>query len=106
MAKYATDEQTWECWGCGFDIPIRSMLTADESTQTGPRHQGAGCVNHYRCPNCEENILFIEEQTIRRAGVYYGSLPHVDLTDPLGRYIHRHRNVEWALSWNQYADLT
>ena len=70
MAKYATTEDHYQCWGCGFHIPIRSMWTRKEFPHT------------YRCPRCEENILFIDEY-VGRAGAYFGSLKYVDYTDPL-----------------------
>ena len=72
MTRYATTEKMWECWGCGFDIPLRSMWTNEQYPYT------------YRCPCCKENILFIDESdNIRRAGAYYGMLPHIDHNDPM-----------------------
>ena len=72
MARYATNEDHWQCWGCGFDIPIRSMWTKEKFPQT------------YRCPQCEENILYINcDDGIERAGAYYGPLLYVDYTNQL-----------------------
>jgi len=72
MTRYATTEKMWECWGCGFDIPLRSMWIKEQYPYT------------HRCPGCKENILFIDEpNNIRRAGAYYGPLLYADYDDPL-----------------------
>ena len=71
MTRYATTEKQYECWGCGYKIPIRSMWT----TKTHPFT--------FRCPGCKENILFIDAHKFRRAGAYYGTIPYRDNTDPL-----------------------
>lgn len=70
MAKYATTEEHYLCWGCGFDIPIRSMWTKEEHPQT------------YRCPCCKENILFCDQNGgVVRSGAYYGPLRYADYND-------------------------
>ncbi len=70
MAKYATTETLYQCWGCGLDIPIRSMWTKEEFPQT------------YRCPRCKENILFCDQNGgVVRSGAYYGPLRYADYND-------------------------
>ena len=75
MAKYATTEKMWGCWGCGIDVPIRSMWTKEEYPQT------------YRCPQCDENILYVDcDGGVMRSGAYHGPLPYTDHNDPIFAY--------------------
>ena len=78
MTKYATDEKMYQCWGCGFDIPWRSMWSNEEHPNT------------HRCPKCDENILVSTPDGVDRSATYWHPLGYADTTHPMFDGMHRY----------------